>query len=238
MSLIIDLVIIVSAIISVVLGVKRGFVKSVMSFASILLAVIAVYLFTAPTAAILNEKYIGKYLDEAVSEQITQILSAGVGKIDLEKLIDERPDALEEIAKRFNVDLDSIAEYYSEKLADLTDAEAINGISEHISSPAATAISQILAAIAIFVVTLIVLKLLSLVLDLIFKLPVLKTLNSILGLIFGIASALLSTYILANLAFGLVGALGAINPELFNESAINGSVVLKYFVENNLILMK
>ncbi len=236
MSLIIDLIIIIAAVSAIYLGIVRGFVKSVMGFASVLIAIAAIYFFTAPVAAWLNDAFVGDWVSGIVDDALVGIVSAGSDKLELGKIFTDRPEALVSIAEQFGCDLDELAAYYAESLANAADPFALEALAEKIAAPAADALSVALSALAIFVVSLIVLKLITLILDLICHLPVLDKLNTFLGMLFGIGSAIVTSWVIANLAVGLISALESINQDMFNQTVITGSVILRFFHENSLIL--
>ncbi|MBE6613367.1 MAG: hypothetical protein E7632_12860 [Ruminococcaceae bacterium] len=236
MSLVIDLIIIAAAVFTVYHGITRGFVKSVMSFASVLIAIAAAYFLTGPVAAFLQETVIFGWIFGMVSESLQGIVSAGTSRLELDKIFTDRPEALTEIAERFDFDLDELAAYYYDALSGAADEEALTALSEKIAAPAASAISTILAALGIFIVALIALKLLTLLLDLICRLPVLSHLNTFFGAVFGAASAIVTSWCIANLAVGIITAFETVNSDLFNPTVINGSILLRFFAENGFIV--
>ena len=85
---------------------------------------------------------------------------------------------------------------------------------------------------------LIALKLITFILDLICRLPVLATLNSLLGFVFGLANALIGAWVITNLAVGLTHALNAVKPDIFNQSVIDGSIIVKFFCDQSLVFFK
>ncbi len=238
MSLIIDLILVLVAAAAIYLGVSRGFVRSVMHFTSLLIAVAAVYFLTQPFSVWVNQTFIDGKLSTEVESAISSIISAGEEKLQLSMVLGERPEALEDIAKRFDVKLDDIEQHYTANLSGFADSDAIEDISDKIASPAEKAISNIIAAIVIFLGTLIILKFIVFLLDLLCHIPGLKHLNKLLGLVFGICSAFVSLFIVANLTVGLIHALESVNSNLFNDEAINGSFILRLLTDYNLIFVK
>ncbi|MBQ8510741.1 MAG: CvpA family protein [Clostridia bacterium] len=238
MSFIIDIIIILTAVAAVYLGIIRGFVKSVMGFISLLLAIVAAYIFTGPVSGWINEKLVGDWVSGIVDESLTGIVSAGTEQLDLSKLLADRPEALESIAGQFGYTLDDIDEYYGESLSGMMDGEALSELSKHIADPTAEAISTVAAAIGVFLAALLVLKLITFIFDMICRLPILDTLNTLLGLLFGIGSAVVLAWVISNLAVGALSALNAIDAAMFNQSVIENSIVLRFFYNNSLILFK
>ncbi len=235
MSLIIDLIIIIAAIAAVYLGISRGFIRSVMHFSSLILSVLAVYFFTSSFAGWIGETFIEGKISEDVEASISSIITAGEEKLKLDVIFSERPEAFTKIAEKFSFDLDELENYYNEALSGFTDSAAIEDMAEKIASPAVAAISNVIAAIIIFIVSMLALHFITFLLDMICRLPVLKTLNKFLGLLFGVGSALVTSWIIANIAMGLISALESINGDIFNETVVDSSVVLRFLANNGLI---
>ncbi len=236
MSLIIDLIIIVAAVASIYLGLQRGFIKSVMSFLSLLIAIAAVYVFINPVSDWLNERIVSSRVDAIVENSLESLINAGEQQLGLSKLFDDRPDALVEITERFNFNIDTVDDYYRTQLASLPESEAFDELVHHIAEPTATAISDVAAALGIFIAALIVLHLVTFILDLICRLPVLRTLNRALGFLFGVGSALVSSWVISNIAVGLINAMNSIDSSMFNQSVIDDTIILRFFYNNSLIL--
>lgn len=236
MSLIIDLIIIAAAVASIYLGLQRGFIKSVMSFLSLLIAIAAVFVFIDPVSDWFNERVVSSRVDDIVEDSLESLVNAGEQQLGLTKLFDDRPDALVEIAERFSFDIDAVEDYYRAELEALPDSEAFAGLVRHIAEPTAAAISDVAAALGIFIAALIVLHLVTFILDLICRLPVLRILNRALGFLFGVGSALVSSWVISNIAVGFINAMNTIDSSIFNQSVIDGTIILRFFYNNSLIL--
>lgn len=238
MSLVFDLIIIASAAFAIYRGVKRGFVKSVMHFASLIIAVVCVFAFTEPLANWLDDQFVGSQVSQTVETSITTIVDSGSEKSGLETVFTDPPQSFSALAERFSCTIDDLHEYYTETLSTLSPSEAISKLSDKIAESTANAISTVIAAIVIFVAAMLACALITLILDTLCRLPVLKQLNKILGIVFGVASALLSACIVASISVGLINAFSAIRSDIFNDSVITNSVILKFFYNNDLIFFK
>lgn len=238
MSLVIDIIIILAAVASVYGGIVRGFVKSASGFISLILALTATYMFASPAAEWLDRNAVSERVGAIVSDSITSIVTAGEQKLALADIFADRPEALDSIASRFGFDPDEVGEYYSDKLAEKTDSEAIEKLSDYIAAPTSAAISRVLAAAGVFLIALIALKFAFFILDLICRLPVLDQLNTLLGLIFGILSAIVFAWAISNIAVGVIRAFSTIRGDIFNQTVIDGSVILKFFYQKGFILAK
>ncbi len=237
MSLVFDFIIILAAVFSIYLGISRGFVRSIMHFASLILALIAVFVFTTPLSELLYDSVISKSVSNITESSLTDIIGTGVAKLEISNVLEDRPEALTDLTTRFFTSIDEVTEYYNNFLKSLSEPDAINKISEMIATPTAKAISTVIAAIILFVGSLLILKIITFILDLIVKLPVLDKLNKFLGMLFGVASALITSIVIANISVGLINSLESINSELFNDSVISGSIVLRFFFNSGLIIL-
>ena len=235
MSLIIDLIIILAAVAAVYNGISKGFIKSVMHFASLIIALICVFTFTGPLATWLGDTFIDGNVSDITENSLNAIVTAGTEHLSIDQILSDRPDALTEVASRFSCDLDELAGYYNEFLSGLADGDAIDALSKKIAAPTADAISTVAAATIVFITALLICGLITYILDLICRLPVLKQLNTFLGSLFGIGSAVVTSWVIANLSVGLISALESIRGDIFNESVITGSIILKFFFDNSLI---
>ncbi len=238
MNLIIDLIILLCAAAAIYLGISRGFVRSVMHFASLILAVVAVFIFTNPVAAWLNNSFIKSGVSEIIEESLSDLIFDGENSFRVADIFSESPKALQDILDRFEVEFDVIEGYYNDNVASsVNEGEAINAISEKIAHPTSAAISKVLATIIVFIAALVLLRIFTFILDRICQLPVLRRLNKFLGLLFGIASAVITVLVIANIAVGLIEAFDSINNTVFNKDIIDRSIVLKFLKNNNLIIL-
>jgi len=238
MSLIVDLVIIAAAIGCIYFCISRGFVRSVMGFVSILVAIVVAFLFSSKLAVWIDESYLRKCTTHIAVNAIDSIVSAGTDKIDISKVLADSPDTIAEFASRFGFTAEELQEYYKEALTDLSTAAATDKLAEYIARPTSKAISFATAAIVLYLGTLLALKLLTFMIDLICHLPILDTLNTILGALFGIGSALLMAWMISNLSILLINALEAVKPEIFNPAVIDSSIILRFFYEHSLLLFR
>ena len=237
MSLVIDIILILAAVAAIYLGIVRGFVKSVMQFASLILATAAVMLFSAPVSAWLNETFISDKVSEFAEESLEGVVGDSEIVFDIHRLLGDSKPVLDGIAERFSVNIDALIEGCEAELASLTEKEALSKLSRAVAEPASIAISDVAAAIIVFVAALIILAILTYVLDLICRLPALEKLNTFLGFLFGVASAAITAFVLAKISIGLISSLEIVNPTVFNSTVIDGSLILRFFVNNGLILL-
>lgn len=233
MSLIFDGLLIILCVVIVVVETKRGFIKSVMNLGSHIAALFVAYAFTPKLAKLFCDKFFLEKISSGIRDTLKSLTENPSGQTyNLNKLFEDLPEPFTQILERYNVSLDSV----SDKIKNVTDAteDAVNSLSDSISSGVANVLSSVAAFLVLFVGSIIVLKLVTLVLDSLFKLPVLSTANTTLGFLFGVVVALIVAFVFSLLSVKLIGAMNSISPELFNQSVIDNSILLKFFANYNI----
>ena len=227
MNLILDGVVLCVAILAIIFGTKRGFIRSVMGVCTLIAALFVAYAFSPPLAAYIESRPFIHSVSESITDTIKSLSANTEGTYDLEKLFADMPDAFTQIVDRYKADPEEL----KQNVVPSADAEsvAVDALADMIADPVVSAIAGVLAFLALFVAAVIALKLFTLILDLIFRLPVLKSANSMLGFLFGVIAAAVWAWVLSSLAVPFVGAMSSISPDLFRESVVENTVIIKFF---------
>lgn len=232
MSLVFDVIILAVCVVSIVLGAKRGFIKSVMGICTLVAALCLSYAFTPTVSEYIHNTDAMGNISESIGDTIKSLSRTDEGGYDLEKMFSDMPDAFRQILERYNADDSVLAETLPPETA--ASESAVDTLASAIAEPVAHAISNVAAFLLIFIASVAVLKLLTWLLDLLFQLPVLKTANTMLGLLIGVVIALFWAWILCPLSVTFIRAMSSISPDLFNESVIENSVILSFFADNKI----
>lgn len=232
MSLVFDLIILAVCGISIVLGAKRGFIKSVMGVCTLIAALCLAYAFTPVVSDSIRSTDAMKNVSESIGDTIKSLSHTDEGGYDLEKMFSDMPDAFRQILDRYNTDDSTLTETVVPEAS--APESAVDMLADAIAEPVVRAISDVAAFLLIFVASVAALKLLTWLLDLLFQLPVLKTANTMLGLLVGVVIALFWAWVLCPLSVTLIRAMSSISPDLFNESVIENSVILSFFADNKI----
>lgn len=210
MGILIDIVALIILAVAVVLGYRKGLIRSVMGLVSLVLSVVLAINFYSCPAQYLKKNVIEPHFVSSTSDKISALMNGGTEVIPPEKVFEDEPDALVETADRFGLDVSDIQKYYEEAVKNVVDSfdveEIAQKISEFIVGSAVDTISNILGFAAVFLASLIVLNLLLLLINLIFKLPVLKLANKVCGALLGAVKALIIIVVVVNVWLGLVTA--------------------------------
>lgn len=212
MGTVIDIISIIILVFAVVLGYKKGLIKSVIGLVSLIISVVvAINLYSYP-AAYLRENVIEPHFVSETSDKLNALMNGGTEVIPPEKVFDDEPEALTETAERFGIDLSTLKEYYENTVKNVTDSfntsEIAEKLSEFMVESTVNTISNVLGFALAFVVTLIAINLLLLLLNLVFKLPVLKLANKLCGALLGAIKGAIIVIIAINITMGLLSAGG------------------------------
>ena len=200
LNYVVDGVYVLAALAVVILFAKRGFFSSVFHFGRYIAAAIVTYAFAPMLSEFLYRKWIFRWIAVPVSERVENFLNNTVGSVDMEGLVDSLP----RLVKRF-ADTEALKEKFGATVDGFS--EAAWSFSETVSAPFATLLSNILSYVAVFFVSVLLLKFLFFLLNKFFdSVPILKGTNRVLGALLGVLAAFL---LLAGVTW-LVGALIAL----------------------------
>lgn len=235
MSIVLDIVLVVIAAVCIISGYRRGFFKTVMGLVSGIASLLAAYSFSPALSAWIYEKFMLNSLSGGLCTTFSSIAETGAdaaSKVyDLTKLLDSQQFL--DVISRYGADRDKV-----ESLIDgigVGGEDAVRRVSDAVAAPVAQTVSDIIAFIAVFAVTLIALKIITHFIGLLFKLPVLHGLDKTLGLVFGCLCALFFVWVFAMVAAAAVTALSSAYPATFSENILENSFLLKFFAKYNVI---
>ena len=224
MSIFVDLILIAVLVLAVLLGRRRGFVRTVMHLVSGIIAFIAAYLFTPPLASLFYEKVFFSRISDTIHGALTNL----IGTRDPAAVFadTEAKGALTDIFAKFNVSYEDAVAHFSESVKAGV-ADATTSVAEYAAAPVANAISYVLSFVLIFVVAIILLTVLTHVLDLVTKLPILKTANRLLGAIAGFIHGLVIVWVITLALRFALPYLHTLNAGMFPLTMFEDSFLLR-----------
>ena len=231
MSLVLDGIIILIFVIFIAAGVKKGFVKSALGIVStVAAAIIAINLYPF-VSQMIRDTVVYSNLTGNLNEKISTYVGDSLDEDKLSGLIDDAPEGFKLALKGFGTNVENVKKEFSEMIKN-GEENASEKIADYIVTPAAEMVSNAIAIILLFFVSLLLLNLIILLLDLIFKLPVLKTANKFLGGVAGFLVAILVVLLFCtavNVALPYLAGAGVnIDPE-----TAKGAFIFRMFTEIN-----
>lgn len=234
MHFILDIVIVALCALTILISYKRGFFKSVMSLCSGIGALLVAYTFTPKLALFVKEKFLLDKIAGGVVDTLASMAKAGADGAqnmvyDLSKLL-ENAQFLK-ILDQYGADSRHITELINS--ANDGSHAAVEQVSYAVADPIAGTIANIASFIGLFLAAILVLRLITWAIGIVFTLPVLRGVDKTLGLVFGVISALLFVWIFAMVADAAVQAIASVAPGTVDAAMLDDSVLLKFFAQYN-----
>lgn len=209
MGIVLDIIIIAIIALNIFLCYRKGLVKLAVGLIAVLAAVIlSIVLYKPISNAIIKNTDIDEKIENIIIESFSAETN-GNAEVRYVGIID-----------------------YLEKYVDDAVSKTQNEIVYETAGTMAVRFINIAVILIIFLVTRVILLVLTVVSDMITSLPILKQFNEAGGILYGIIKALLIVYVILAIAFFVVYITG--NTTI--SEAISGSYITKFFYEHNLIL--
>ena len=173
-----DIAAIALVVLFIMLGAKKGLVKSVLGLGSIVISIILALTLYQPVSTFLKDSVVGEY----ITINIAKVLDSS----------EKEPEEMEteEAAGVLNLPPEIMSKV-TEGIDDIKDT-ALTSISTSVSELAINLLSMLI----VFLVIKLILYLLTLLLDAVTGLPVIRTLNKAMGAVLGAVSGIITIYIL------------------------------------------
>lgn len=191
MSLFLDIAIVLIFAITVFFAAKNGFIKTLISAVSFIVAIIITASFCNPFAEFLKTTPIAESIETATEDKITEFILEGAG--DTDALVDGKSSDFNTLLTISGIDKEEIKTWYAENVVDVENKES--ALAKKISEPIIDVIATATSIVILFVGTQILLSILSRVLNTLAKLPILRSCNKLLGIILGIILAMFRVFL-------------------------------------------
>lgn len=232
---IMDIIVILIILISVFVGYKKGFIRTVVSLLSFFVAISMALLFYKPFAVILSEN---TTIDDWIIENIVSKENGTEEEYFLEESKNKQESEITENGENQEKDdgintFLEIIEILPNTITNNVDIEEIkDNTREEIAYKISELIMNLLSLILIYVVVKVTLLVATFVLNGIMRIPVLKQINEICGMAIGAVIGFTQIYI----AFAVITFISSICDISNVISMIKISAFARILFENNLII--
>lgn len=229
MNYILDLVLIAVITASVLIGKRRGFLKSSYNILSFIITAVLILTMSDPFCAYLSASPLGDTVRGRVSEKV----GASADKQEEDIRDSEDAETAVKVGQMMGLP-DFLMKFLDDKLEKQTEAVETmkNNALDTLTDAVSEMIIKIASIILLFVLVRVGVFLLLKLLELLFSMPGLNSINAFFGMLAGAVNGLLIVYIICAVLTLLVPAA--------NVSAIaqasDKSVLFKYFYNNNLLI--
>ncbi len=209
-------------------GFKSGLVKMAVSFLKNIIAIIVATIFASRLGALFYEWFFKKAFEGFVVDKVSGWLGVDPDKnIDIGPLIEAQHSEFFKFAKKLGFDFGQINDKYTEFGQSAGDL-----MIEYIAKPLATAISNVVAFILIFAVSVLVILIVGFILGKVAKLPLLNVTNRVLGLAVGILLGIIFVFIFAALVKAVVPYISISGEHFAANTFEEGTIIYRYMVNH------
>lgn len=218
--MILDLIAAAIVVLSFIVNLRRGLVKSVWKITALVLTIVLVIALKTPVVNYLAGTDMANRIYKSVSDSLTAELENPLNEVNTDEEAAQSgtipPYLMEQMLKTVNSDSDNIN-------------SAIEKGMDELARRLTMLMLKIIAVIGLFIIIRILLMAVFIVLDGASKLPVIGHANALLGGILGIINALAIIYIVC-----AVLSLLSVSSDI--QNLINQSYIVKYFYNYNILL--
>lgn len=225
MNILVDLIILVIAVITIVMAAKRGFIKSVVSAASTLVALIMVACFTGLLAGALASSPLGDAVYSGVEGYVEDLAE----NVSITELAQDSDSALYSAIDKVGLDTEEFSDWVEDHLSETEDklqAKIVDYIADPVTALAMKAISMLLLFFGTILLLKVFGKLLTAIVE---KIPVVRTANTLLGIVLGIIQAVLRVFVFCAVVNLLATATTAIGWDFFASLNPEETILFRLF---------
>lgn len=220
MGIIVDVIIILILLVCIFLGYKRGLAKCLLKLCTSLIAIILAVMLYKPLATFIVES-------TTIDENI---------QYSFEKIINQNDTSSEEANNKEVINEDCglpkpVVEYINNNIANNVKEKKEDAVSE-VSHGAAILIINITSVIIIYIISKILLQILTVFTDIVSKLPIIKQCNELGGIIYGVLEAIVIIWLTLTIISMIMPLIG----DYAISNAIMQSYIAKFFYNSNLFL--
>jgi uncharacterized membrane protein required for colicin V production len=234
MNALLDIIIVIIASLTIYFAYRRGFIKTLLSASSFLIAILLTALLLSPVKSALMSSSLADDVRSRVETEINNIISTNSIN-DVEELTgkDSKVSEFTNILEKIGLNQEDLNAKFKEWKAE-SGANLKEKFIDYIADPVVDAIITLAAIVIIFFGSIILLKITAYVLDKVCKLPILKTANKLLGVIMGVVLALVRIYLFVILVKLLIPNGNALGIEMFKDINPDKTLLFKLFYDFNI----
>ena len=224
-SLVLDIAVVLIILINVIIGAKKGFIRTAYSFIKFAASAVCAFFFAKPLAAVIKTTDIYRSTESSLIEKLCDYIKNG--NIDLTESISQSKAQIDEFLSSIGLSFDKLF-----GAGEVATGESVMEFSRGIVEPVCSALATVIAFVAIFLVASLALFIVMKVLDAFASVPVIKQFNSLLGALAGAIVAVLLVFILIMLISALTPFLETVGV-VINEEAISATYIYKWLKDIN-----
>lgn len=224
-AIVIDVILVLLVVLCCADGYRKGFAHSFLGLAGFIIALVVAALFSQAVSGWIKDQFVEDAVENVIEENITAAFDES-GSL-------EAGEKLFAAVDRFIFGTGQDPQPYVDQI-EQQGSGAIASVSAELARAVSAPLCDTLAFLLLFLAALIAIKILTAILDGIFKLPLLKQANKLAGLLFGAVAGGLYAMLLSRILISLLPWLASTAGGIFSENLVEKTVVLKFFGAFNL----
>lgn len=210
MNYLLDIFLFLLFLLITIISTERGFVNSVWSSVTVLGSFVVAYVLGDAVGNWICDNFVLKYITEYAYNVVEALIDRNANSYNISGLFESLPDEFVALVENCGADLSALEDQFSSSLT--LSADELYSFAESVASPISQTLSNAIAIVSLFLISLLSLWLVGLVVKIIVKIPIIKTLNSLLGFVFGMLKGLVIVWILC-VTLSIFVERGFMNPE-------------------------
>ncbi len=230
-SLILDIAVAALLVLFTIVGVRRGFIKSVVRLLGFVVAVVGAAVASMPIAQYVYTTFFHTPIEAMVAQKVQEGVTAAATSLSeqVTAVLSSLPHGVQSLLAVYGVDGSHM------NGATQTGEALVPTVMDGVITPLCTAVLQVIVFLVLFLVLFLIIRLLGKLIDKIFaSLPVIKQVNGLLGGVLGFAEGVLVLFVLCfglQLYMTLTGA-----NSLLSTAQLEQTHLLGWAMANNPIL--
>ncbi len=217
---IVDIIIVLIVLFGLILGISKGFIKTVAKPVKFVLALVIAFSFCANASV----TFVEPLVREPLSNQIVNYIEEKSTELTPDNLDEELPTVLKIAATVFDIDIENLSD-------ETTPDEIVAEIVDKLISPAIHLISTVISFFILYILASIVFSILLSIFNAVFDGGVLGLINKILGAVFSTALAIIIAWV-ATLIFTYVLNLPVMADKVWVQE-FDGGFIFEFFNKFN-----
>lgn len=223
MSIILDIAVVVLVAVITIITTKRGFVKSFLNLASLIIAIAVVSSCATPVSEYCYDAFIAPTVESAIESELikqTEITEGAVNSMF---------DSLPTVVTKFTSD-ESLKQSVMKTINGAQDPKSTaHTITDTLIKPPVFSAIKIIVNVILFTVVLIVLRFVSRAICKLFKAPVLNKVNTFFGVVLGIVKGLIISVLVCSVITALANFFSDGELFLFSKDVIARTYIFGKF---------
>ena len=199
MTNIIDIALITVILVFLIVGIKRGFIKELVSLIGFVVAFVVALFLSGIGSSFVYDTFVDGFVKDKVSSAVMQSVDN-----EVDGVLVSIPDYFINAAEATGTDIEGVVKSNIGASVEETANSVAATVSKDVAKPVIGALIRVILFIIIFIIVKILIDWIGRALDLVSRLPVIHSLNRVLGAVIGTARGVVTAAIICFVAMYLI----------------------------------